>query len=198
MIWKAIEKAVYLASGEWILNGRANGGTVILVRSALIATPLWLFALAIRSSLAPGSTLSLDAEVFRREAREVLPWLGAIFAGAYAGLYTRFSAQWSYLAEFYNQMMQSQVQCPVTEQNRDAYTKWFVAFIDDAESLHLARKPAFASVIQTLLEKPGVSAMYAAAGTNCPAQLERLRRDVQSVVERSDGVKVVTRKPPAD
>ncbi len=182
LTWSCFERAASGVSGEWLLKKRANGGTVIVARALLSATWLYLVAIGLRSRLDPASTWKPDLVEFLREARDILPWFGALFAGSYAGLYGRFSSQWSYLAEFYNQIMVAQIQCPVTPQNQDAYTKWFVAFIEDAESLHLALKPTFASVIRSLLAKPGVEAAYASSGSDAEEELADLKANIQRIL----------------
>src|SRR5687768_2888253 len=124
-MWRLFSAFVNLASGEWLLEGRANGGTVIVARAALSASLIFLVALSLKSRLELGSgdtSFSLD-ELFRDSAA-LLPWFGAAFAGVYAGLYARFASQWSYLADLYNQIMAAQIRAPLTEANREAYTKW--------------------------------------------------------------------------
>jgi hypothetical protein len=81
---------------------------------------------------------------------EILPWLAAIFAGVYVALYTRFSSQWTYLANLFNQIVQAQLALPEKphEAQLNTMASWKAAFIEDAEDLHLAAKPMFLVAVQ--------------------------------------------------
>jgi len=184
MIWKSFDRLVSVGSGEWLLTRRANGGTVIVARAALTASLLFLLAVAIKSRLEPARTWTFDLGEFLTTSGNILPWYGALFAGAYAGLYSRFSSQWSYLADLYNQIMATQVQHPMRPENQDVYINWFVAFIEDAESLHLALKPSFASVISSLLAKPGVREAYCSGGPESKQALAELQMEITKVLGR--------------
>jgi hypothetical protein len=173
---------VTLASGEWFLETRANGGTVILARAALVASWLYIVAIAVHSRLAPNATWAFSPAALAAEMRETLQWLGTLFAGAYIALYTRFSAQWSYLAEFYNQIMVTQIQTPPEAKTEEGYAKWFVAFIADAETLHLVYKPTFASVVRSLLSKPRVEEFYVDGSVEAARDLKTLKEGLAKVL----------------
>src|SRR5688572_23791920 len=98
---KFLSGIVGLLSGEFLLKGRANGGTVILLRTVFVSAWIYLLALALHSYSAKGAMLSFSPTQFSEDLHETLPWLGAILAGVYAALYARFSAQWDYLASLY-------------------------------------------------------------------------------------------------
>lgn len=95
-----------------------------------------------------------------------------VFAGSYVALYARFASQWTYLADLYNQIKSKEVDIAgaphceaLTErtsalaaidagkinelQCNQAYllAQWKCGFIEDAFTLHLAKKRLFASVI---------------------------------------------------
>jgi len=77
-----------------------------------------------------------------------LHWFGAIFASIYAALYTRFASQWSYLANLYNQIKQTEAQTAHGGDEAKKYIEdWKAGFIEDAYELHLVGKPLFASII---------------------------------------------------
>lgn len=139
-------------SGEILLRFAGNGGLVIFVRSALVAFELCLVGLCVKSLIAGVPDDGSWGQAIERLAIEHFEWFGALFAGSYAALYTRYSSQWSYLADLYNQIMS--VKCQMDEKARssdDLLIKWQVGFIADAYTLHLYRKDIFASVIHSLL-----------------------------------------------
>lgn len=170
-LWAWMARLLSAISGEFLPRRRPNSGTVVLVRSLLSALAVYLTAIGIHSRLQPGSTWRPSWHEFRLLTANTLPWFGAIFAVTYAALYSRFSSQWTYLANLYNSIMTAQIQAPRDEDNCRAYAAWMAGFIEDAEELHLALKPIYASVILSLLEKPGVREMYA---THTPGGKTRL------------------------
>ena len=144
-------------SGEPLLGIDGNGGLVIFLRSILVAMQLFAIALLIKSGCeAPaGSGFSMD--VAKSLVAEHFEWFGALFAGCYAAFYTRFSNQWSYLAEVYNQVMATKCQILEADQvTNQALTRWQVGLIADANTLHLDSKEIFASVIRSLLDQPHI------------------------------------------
>lgn len=173
-----------MVSGEYLLKRRPNSGTVVLLRSLLSAFTVYLVAIGIYSRLQPGSTWQPSWHEFRVLVGSTLPWLGAIFAVTYAGFYSRFSSQWTYLANLYNSIMTAQVQAPRNESNSRAYSAWMAGFVEDAEELHLALKPIYASVIMSLLKKPGVRDMYAEHTPGGEIRLSRLEAQLQEVYRR--------------
>jgi hypothetical protein len=102
-------------SGEFILkSGVPNGGTMILVRSAWVAAVLYGVALLLHSGNYTEWTWEfwtwprhIDFGRLKHEIADTVPWLGAIFAGAYVALYAPFSSQWGYLAGVCNQLKQA-------------------------------------------------------------------------------------------
>lgn len=186
VIWRAFEILVYLGSGEWLLRNRANGGTVIVARAGISALVLYFLAVGLRARLESNSTWVFSGMELANTIRDTLPWLGALFAGAYAGLYSRFASQWAYLADLYNQIMAAQIRTPRSNKNSEAYAKWFAGFIEDAESLHLALKPVYASVILSLLKKEGVAEMYAYATSGGEKRLIQLKTQIIAVLKREE------------
>jgi hypothetical protein len=103
---------IHHLSCEFVLKRMPNGGTAVLLRSVLISIGLYLVVIAFKSRITPGATWSFDSAVFRSLLADTIPWFGAIFAGVYVALYSRFASQWNYVASLYNQIMQTAVQHP--------------------------------------------------------------------------------------
>lgn len=132
-------------TGEFILEFRANGGTVVFLRSCWITTIVYGLAVLLREVTDTNAILwTLSFDSFRLAVNQTIPWIGAIFAGVYIALYARFASQWSYIASLYNQIIQTE--CDPNSSTK-AIAVWWAAFIEDAEDLHLAFKPMFAAII---------------------------------------------------
>jgi hypothetical protein len=149
---------------EIALDGRANSGAVILFRSTVISLLIFVPVVGTVAALQPGAIWwTLSAESAATVVLETLPWLGGIFFAVYASLYSRFASQWNYLANLYNQIMQTAVSHPPGADHCE-HTKrlriWQAAFVEDAVSLHLAAKPLFASAIRDMLRHPLVRATF--------------------------------------
>ena len=154
-----MSKAVSILSGEFLLKWTANGGLVVVARSIITTALVYLTAIGLHEYSAPNSIFRFDPTHFATIVQNTVPWLGTIFAATYAAYYSRFAAQWTYLAGLYNQIMAAQVQAPWdgdVERQR-VYSAWMAGFIEDAEELHLARKPMYASVIRSMLKRPEVA-----------------------------------------
>ncbi len=142
---------VHCGSGEWLLRDpeRSNGGTVILRRALIITSEIYVIAFAFLNIIDPARSWDFEGETLRRDVLASGNWVGTIFAAAYVALYARFSAQWSYLADVYNQI--KQVEAAGASGNRRQHARvlaqWKAGFIEDADYLHLAAKPSFASTI---------------------------------------------------
>jgi hypothetical protein len=119
----------------------------------MTAGVVYAIALALRGSLE-------TARVLRTLVLDTIPWFGAILAAAYAALYARFSAQWSYLADVYNQIKAAEC----AGGKPDALAEWKAAFMEDAAELHLDNKPVFATVIQVWGKEPGVKEAFVKYG----------------------------------
>ena len=87
-------------------------------------------------------------EVAKEQAYGSAQWFVALFGAAYAGLYTRFASQWSYLAGVYNAIKAAETRAGATDGRAlIALAEWKAGFIEDADSLHLATKPTIAPII---------------------------------------------------
>lgn len=136
-------------TGEWLVKHK-NSGPTIALRAAFVSGLVFVAVWAM--SLLPGLVGFVKA----------LPWLGAVAAGVYTALYTRFASQWSYLAGVYNQIMQTESSAKFercSPQHR-ALVTWKVGFIVDAWYVHLARKEPFLSVIRHWLKDDDVRTCY--------------------------------------
>jgi len=180
---------VNVVTGEWFLSERTpNGGVVVIMRS------VWVTALMVLAGFGV-HTATLDG-LFAFFANPPTSWsdvpvgwlcsdiwrfilthvdrVGWVFAGTYAALYARFSSQWSYLADLYNQIKAKQVdvaQHDATftpyDRNRmrirgvrtaeEVLAEWQAGFIEDAFELHLAGKRLFRNVIIKWATRPEVN-----------------------------------------
>jgi hypothetical protein len=118
---------------------------------------------------ARGMTFSFSALV--EAATGKMSWLGALFGAIYLALYTRFSSQWTYVANVYNQIKAAEAKAG-TQDNKEALAQWKAGFIEDAQELHLATKGIFAGVIQAWLSDVEVKKQFV---QHAPGGEDRLR-----------------------
>lgn len=148
------DRLVYWASGEFLLNQRSNGGTVVFLRSCIVTVLLIAAVLPAKSYFSKDSTFVFSASQLKIEIGDLIPWAGAVFAAAYAALYARFSAQWNYLASLYNQIAASSLALPYDTSRTDPRMHgWRAAFVEDAIDLHLAGKSMFSGAIKYYLSE---------------------------------------------
>ncbi|WP_286068371.1 hypothetical protein [Stenotrophomonas sp. 57] len=173
-------------SFEFVLKWMPNGGTAVLIRSWLITLWLYVLAISLKSRVEPGATWQFDLNTLRALVSDTIPWIGAIFAGVYVALYSRFASQWSYLANLYNQILQAAVQSPPQGiSSEQVYRLWQAGFIEDAEELHLARKPMFASVIASMLVKHETRKKFVEHAPGGEARLTKLEGQIRGALESS-------------
>jgi hypothetical protein len=192
-IAKKLECFVDFASGEKLasrLKPYENGGDIIFARAAwvtvlasavlaFIGCFVWLLRLMRSDNPSfPPAPLKLDllilsvTDLTAAFAKNYGQYLLQVFAGAYVAFYARFSAQWTYLADLYNQIKSKEIDlasapdCVADAQRKSAIiaieekncgnltcnsayllAQWKLGFIEDAFTVHLAKKPLFASVI---------------------------------------------------
>lgn len=145
-------------SGEFALKRRANGGGVVLFRALFVTVFLYLLAFVFKTVTDKGAVLSFSFAELKADVNNTIPWFGAIFAGAYAAFYARYSNQWAYLAATYNQIMQ--VKCGLDsdkQSNNHSLINWQAGFISDAFTLHLDRKEIFSGVVAAMMDTPQVA-----------------------------------------
>ena len=160
MLVKLLSNMLYWLSGEWLLRNRANSGGVVFARALIVGLLTFSLAIGVLSWLDSILGFGFSKVVLATLVRQNLVWFGAIFGGAYAALYSRFSSQWQYLADLYNQLMQAEDARPRSElkgEQRKRRVLWWHAFIADAKDLHLALKPTFAAALLALLKEDDIA-----------------------------------------
>jgi hypothetical protein len=171
-----IDKIFVYLSGEFLLSRTSNSGFIVFIRSVLVALILYAIAVAMKSYTREEAILSFSSSQLRKEIAETIPWFGAVFAGAYASFYARFSSQWNYLASLYNQIMSTR--CSMTETQLGScqdLIHWEAGFIEDAMDLHLACKPMFFPMVKMLLEDERVKGVFLESATDAQVKIERLQ-----------------------
>lgn len=182
--WWLWDRLVWLVSGEWVLTcsrRRANGGAVVLGRSVIASAAVYLIVLWIREVIDPAKSLTPDFRLIPDVLHSSLTWFGGIFAAIYFSLYARFSSQWVYLAGVYNQIKSAEVRLHEkgpTEAALLALAEWKAGFIADADELHLAGKPLFASAILAWSKDPSgkTKAAFIGPEQNTDADWARIMR----------------------
>jgi hypothetical protein len=179
----------HILSCETILKYIPNGGTAVIIRSSVISILLYAIAITIKSGLAPNAILTFDFTELKSVISETIPWFGAIFAGVYVALYSRFASQWNYLASLYNQIMATAIQTPPNNPDaEDNLHRWQAAFIEDAEDLHLASKPMFASIIKGLLEDEKIRTYFRDHAPGGEKRLRALEERVSKALDSSSRI----------
>jgi hypothetical protein len=194
---KVFDFMTSFVSAEYIVNWLPNGGTAILVRTMICTLLIFLLSIGIYDYLNPCSRFAFDKSEFSWIVADKFEWIGAIFVAIYIALYTRYSAQWSYLANLYNQIMLAKSQqirpeakkyktvnyskdTPLRSLNltEQAFARWQAGFIADAFELHLAHKDMFKSVIIGMLDLPGVQEAFLDAGGSNTELLKRFQSSI--------------------
>lgn len=172
-----------LLSGEFLLDHRANGGTVVALRSLWVTLLGFSAVVLLKEILNPQSTFVFSAASLHETVYTSLPIAAAILAGAYTALYARFASQWTYLANVYNQLMAAKVRgVGQGDETQRALIAWQAGFIEDAEELHLARKPMFAGVIDSLLADQAVRSWYVSTTVGGLDRLTELEAKVRKAL----------------
>jgi hypothetical protein len=120
-------------------------------------------------------TLAWDWVALRDQIRSGVRWFAAVFGAVYAGLYSRYSSQWTYVAGTYNQIKAAE--CANIWTGRPL-AEWKAGFIEDAEALHVATKPTIAPTIAAWLEHESVQLAFDKYSPGGIAQRERLTKRV--------------------
>lgn len=170
-----------IANGEFILDSRANGGGVIAFRAFWSSCIIFLLAITLYEIINPSSKLCFSFFELRKTIHGNFEWFGAIFVAIYIALYSRFSSQWSYLAQVYNQIMQSVAELPDNanftdppisswavnlnlNRKKEVYAIWMAGFIADAIEMHLARKGIFSECVHSMFVIKGVKEAFLDGG----------------------------------
>jgi hypothetical protein len=167
------------ASGEWLLADRPNGGFVVLFGALWVAVPVYALSVALMEIFDPRSQAEFSYLALSSRVSETLAWFGAIYGAVYAALYARFSSQWQYLAQLYNQLMEFGFSEEAKDPgNADRWDNWRAGFIEDACTLHLASKPMFAAAISQMISEPGVQRAFRQSTLGGDAHLIKLSREL--------------------
>jgi predicted ABC-type exoprotein transport system permease subunit len=179
---RLLYRVVWIVSGEFLLQWperRANGGTIILVRSTLVSLIVYANAIILMELLDPAKEWRFSSVALRLAVKNTLPWFAAIFAGAYAVLYARFSSQWSYLASLYNLIKSTEAHA--NTHGEDAIVSMKVGFIEDADELHLALKQMYATLIKNWATDEKIRSEFATYAPGGEVRLNSLLADVNRV-----------------
>lgn len=178
-------------SGEWMLDsGRPNGGDVVVMRTLWIGILLIVFVAFLRALVEfPQATTpfvqciwaKLKASVDGAEAPTIL-------GATYAALYARFTSQWTYIANLYNQIKQAEVEAAGAQAGvppsspaapSDAalvIAQWKAGFIEDAIAVHMATKSPIKGVIQAWFAVAEVKNAFMADTPDAALKVGQLQR----------------------
>jgi hypothetical protein len=159
-LWSGV---LWIITGEFLLRWFPNCGPLIVARTLFASTLLFLAALGVTNAINPSRSWCPSWYQARLDVLAHASWFGALCAGMYVALYTRFASQWQYLAGLYNQIKQAET---TNKADADALAQWKAGFIEDAQELHLARKPLFAVTIKHWCSDPKVCAALKDNGRN--------------------------------
>ena len=165
---------INLFTAEFLLSNHANSGTWVFIRATWTTAFIYGLAFTLRQW---GFGWPDTFEAFAA----TLPWLGFIFAAIYTAYYARFSSQYAYLADLYNQQMAVSAQVDEGEVTEKVFALWSAAYIEDAEELHLHLKPIFATLIREMLRRPEVREAYKKYTPGGEARLRRVECQVDNV-----------------
>jgi uncharacterized membrane protein YuzA (DUF378 family) len=188
---RRIDRLISFVAGEWILTRTpytANGGTVVAARTLWLTGLVYVPTFFLVTTFGEGKVFEPDIRQGAADFVALLPWLGAIVAAVYAGFYTRFSSQWTYLAGLYNQIIQTEISMPadVAELRSAHLVAWKAGFIEDAEDLHLASKPLFLVAVRNWARDEEVAAAYAENTVGGEARLKALVLRSDQIWERAN------------
>lgn len=111
-----------------------------------------------------------------------------ILGATYAALYARFTSQWTYIANLYNQIKQAEVEAAGAQRNlpiasppmpSDAafvMAQWKAGFIEDALAVHMATKPPIKGVIQAWFAVAEAKAAFMAYTPHAAIKVGQLQR----------------------
>jgi hypothetical protein len=190
-----IENLFWLLSGEWFICWKkSNSGGVVFMRALWVALLSWIaYSIFALPRTQAGTDLFLNNvgvvgfldKWLSLSAEHLLPMLAAVFGGTYAALYARFASQWEYLAGVYNSIKETQISIALsgskdTDTALKRLSEWQKAFIEDAEELHLAYKPVYASVVRNWGRDELVRSRFREEGEKSLQRLERIVANAQS------------------
>lgn len=179
---------VKMISDEWLLKGQANGGDIIVARAIFAAATLFFIYIGLKQSLDPSRQFAFDFEALLTEAHSSLPVFGALLAAVYASLYTRFAAQWNYLAGLHNQILKAEIDFAGVAPNAEkqqALADWKASFIEDAIELHLSCKRIFVPAIEGWLSECAVQEAFVDGALGGSTALSTLEANLKRARSRA-------------
>ena len=182
---RILSKLIRFVSAEWLLTHykHPNSGTVIVIRALFTTVCIYVAVLALRNMLDPERTWEFRSDELRGQVVHTLSLFGAMFGATYAALYARFSSQWQYLANVYNQI--KAVESSQTLDSR-ALASWKAGFLEDAEDLHLATNRVFASVLRAWGTNYDVRVQYIANTPGGQKRFDALMERVRSAYQQHE------------
>ncbi|MEX2232317.1 MAG: hypothetical protein WD824_09160 [Cyclobacteriaceae bacterium] len=182
-LYKSLRSFVTFLSFEFLLTTCKwpNGGTVIFIRAFGVTLSVMTVYCIVKQGLDPFRGYEFDMAELKIQILNSVEIFGAVFAGIYLALYSRFSSQWGYLSNLYNQIKQTEASASNDEK---ILNEWKAAFIEDAIALHLALKPMFAMIINTWGHEAKVAEVFEQNITDGKKVLESLLADIKAVLNR--------------
>jgi hypothetical protein len=139
-------------------------------------------ALIFRNLLDESRTWQFSIVELKTQMFVTFHWFGTILAASYAALYARFASQWTYLANLYNQIKAAECRADC---DQDKLAEWKAGFMEDAEELHLAGKPLFASVLHAWGMEEKIKEQFKTNAPGGAARFDVLMQRVQSVYDQT-------------
>lgn len=176
--FKSLQTLVNLLSLEFLLTRFKwpNGGTVIFLRAIGISAYITLMYGALVQVVDPDRVFQFSFKELSKQTVECITIYGPVFAAIYIALYSRFSSQWAYLANLYNQIKQTEATPAVDKTILD---HWKAAFIEDADELHLSLKPMFAIIIRAWACEQGVRTAFEEAVPDGQRRINDMLSEIQ-------------------
>lgn len=183
MLWDLWSGTLKLCTAEFMLDIKPNSGAVIMLRSLWTSTVIMSLAIGGNSLLDHGFSWGVHPDVLVNGFQAHPTWFGLVFAAVYTAFYSRFSAQWKYLADLYNMQKAAFLKLTSTERADQATMRnlvsWKVGFVADAQELHLFSKELFGQVVIDYLSDSDVAAEFDAL--NGAGAADRLRNRARAI-----------------
>jgi hypothetical protein len=143
-----LRKIVRFITAEYMLYNNSNGGEIVLIRALIVTVKLTFLALVLWNIVNPKCSSFPSLSEVRNQLIDIAPWSSAVAGATYLALYDRFKSQWTYLANLYNQIKQTEVEMETRiDEKKEKLAQWKAGFIEDAVEMHLHTKGNIASII---------------------------------------------------
>jgi hypothetical protein len=185
-VWRITSNAVSYLSCEFLLEKchLPNGGAVVFLRSLFVTFVLYLIVIGTKNIVDPETSWAFSSYQLRKQSVDMIAWFGAIFGGAYVTFYTRFASQWTYLANLYNKIKETELRSPVGKNKalQATLAAWKAGFIEDADELHLVRKHMFAFVVKTWGSDKKVATIFEKYTPGGRKRFDRIMLDAEMAI----------------